>query len=87
MGVCVALHEVIPKNRAQTTISSIVSKIRSSGARVILVFAVQQDAAALFGEALRHELFRIFYTTLLFKMQYKFDIDFWFVVFLRIQIY
>ncbi|XP_040034641.2 extracellular calcium-sensing receptor-like [Gasterosteus aculeatus] len=53
LGVCVALHEVIPKNRAQTTISSIVSKIRSSGARVILVFAVQQDAAALFGEALR----------------------------------
>ncbi|XP_068592982.1 extracellular calcium-sensing receptor-like [Cebidichthys violaceus] len=56
LGACIALHEVIPKNRAQTTIASIVSKIRSSGARVILVFAVEQDAAALFAEALRHDL-------------------------------
>uniref|UniRef100_A0A8C2WIX1 G-protein coupled receptors family 3 profile domain-containing protein n=1 Tax=Cyclopterus lumpus TaxID=8103 RepID=A0A8C2WIX1_CYCLU len=56
LGACVALHEVIPKNRAQTTISSIVSKIRSSGARVILVFAVEQDAAALFDEVLREGL-------------------------------
>ncbi|KAM7412968.1 hypothetical protein PAMA_020385 [Pampus argenteus] len=56
LGACVALHEIIPKNRAQTAISSIVSKIRSSGARVILVFAVEQDAAALFDEALRDGL-------------------------------
>nr|XP_033486607.1 extracellular calcium-sensing receptor-like [Epinephelus lanceolatus] len=56
LGACIALHEVIPKNRAQTTISSIVSQIRSSGARVILVFAVEQDAAALFDEALRERL-------------------------------
>eukprot|EP00064_Thunnus_orientalis_P009392 superscaffoldBa00001186_g9416 len=49
LGACVALREIIPKNRAQTAISSIVSKIRSSGARVILVFAVEQDAAALDG--------------------------------------
>ncbi|KAK5929476.1 hypothetical protein CgunFtcFv8_010703 [Champsocephalus gunnari] len=56
LGACVALHEVIPKNRAQITISSIISKIRSSGARVILVFAVEQDAAALFDEALREGL-------------------------------
>ncbi|XP_056297290.1 extracellular calcium-sensing receptor-like [Pseudoliparis swirei] len=56
LGACVALHEVIPKNRAQTTIPSIVSKIRSSGARVILVFAVEQDAAALFDEVLREGL-------------------------------
>ncbi|KAF3847620.1 hypothetical protein F7725_020648 [Dissostichus mawsoni] len=48
--------QVIPKNRAQITISSIISKIRSSGARVILVFAVEQDAAALFDEALRHDI-------------------------------
>ncbi|XP_069562552.1 extracellular calcium-sensing receptor-like [Brachyistius frenatus] len=53
LGACVALHEIIPKNRAQTAMSSIVSNIRSSGARVILVFAVEQDAAALFDEALR----------------------------------
>ncbi|XP_053176542.1 extracellular calcium-sensing receptor-like [Scomber japonicus] len=52
-GACIALHEIIPKNRAQTAISSIVSKIHSSGARVILVFAVEQDTAALFDEALR----------------------------------
>uniref|UniRef100_A0A3Q1ILV5 G-protein coupled receptors family 3 profile domain-containing protein n=1 Tax=Anabas testudineus TaxID=64144 RepID=A0A3Q1ILV5_ANATE len=56
LGACVALHEVIPKNRAQTAISSVLSKIRSSGARVILVFAVEQDAAALFDEALRNGL-------------------------------
>ncbi|XP_071352920.1 extracellular calcium-sensing receptor-like [Trachinotus anak] len=56
LGVCVAVHEIIPKNRALTAISSIVSKIRSSGARVILVFAVEQDAAVLFDEALREGL-------------------------------
>ncbi|XP_060928482.1 extracellular calcium-sensing receptor-like [Limanda limanda] len=56
LGACVALHEIIPKNRAQAAVSTIVSKIRSSGARVILVFAVEQDAAALFDEALRNGL-------------------------------
>ncbi|XP_045929944.1 extracellular calcium-sensing receptor-like [Micropterus dolomieu] len=56
LGACVALYEIIPKNRAQTAISSIVSKIRSSGTRVVLVFAVEQDAAALFDVALRHGL-------------------------------
>nr|XP_015806573.2 extracellular calcium-sensing receptor [Nothobranchius furzeri] len=53
LGVCVSIHEIIPKNRAQTDILSIISKIRSSGAHVILVFAVEQDAVALFDEALR----------------------------------
>ncbi|KAG7453763.1 extracellular calcium-sensing receptor-like [Solea senegalensis] len=56
LGACVALHEIIPKNRAPAAVSSIVSKIRSSGARVVLVFAVEQDAAALFDEALREDL-------------------------------
>uniref|UniRef100_A0A3Q3KDM4 G-protein coupled receptors family 3 profile domain-containing protein n=1 Tax=Monopterus albus TaxID=43700 RepID=A0A3Q3KDM4_MONAL len=56
LGACVALHEIIPKTQTQSTISSIVFKIRSSGARVILVFAVEQDAAALFDEALREGL-------------------------------
>ncbi len=64
LGACVALHEIIPKNRAQTAISSIVSKIRSSGTRVILVFAVEQDAAALFDEALRHDAYPLSSTTL-----------------------
>lgn len=76
LGACVALHEVIPKNRAQTTIPSIVSKIRSSGARVILVFAVEQDAAALFDEVLRQDLFIIFDTNSLSSF-----------VFLQIQVY
>ncbi|XP_041851303.1 extracellular calcium-sensing receptor-like [Melanotaenia boesemani] len=53
LGACVAIHEIIPKNRAQAGISSIISNIQSSGAQVILVFAVEQDAAALFDEALR----------------------------------
>ncbi|XP_017280173.1 extracellular calcium-sensing receptor-like [Kryptolebias marmoratus] len=52
-GVCVALHKIIPKNREQTNILSIISSIRLSGAQVILVFAVEQDAVALFDEALR----------------------------------
>ncbi|XP_061683495.1 extracellular calcium-sensing receptor-like isoform X2 [Syngnathoides biaculeatus] len=56
LGACVALHEIIPKHRAQKAISSIISLIRSSGARVILVFALEQDAAALFDEALREGL-------------------------------
>ncbi|KAM4565903.1 extracellular calcium-sensing receptor-like [Odontesthes bonariensis] len=53
LGACIAFHEIIPKNRAQTDISSIVSNIHSSGAKVVLVFAVEQDAAALFDQALR----------------------------------
>ncbi|XP_061917826.1 extracellular calcium-sensing receptor-like [Entelurus aequoreus] len=56
LGACVALREIIPKNRAHTAISAIISKILSSGASVVLVFAVEQDAAALFDEALREGL-------------------------------
>ena len=54
-GACVALHVIIPKNHAREPMAAIVSRIRSSGASVILVFAVEQDAGALFDEALRHE--------------------------------
>ena len=50
-----ALHEIIPKNHAREALAAIVSRIRSSGASVVLVFAVEQDTAALFDEALRHE--------------------------------
>ncbi|KAM9318689.1 extracellular calcium-sensing receptor-like [Pholidichthys leucotaenia] len=56
LGACIALHEIIPKNRAQAAISSIISNIRSSGVWVILVFAVEQDAAVLFDEVLREGL-------------------------------
>ncbi|XP_068613888.1 extracellular calcium-sensing receptor-like [Brachionichthys hirsutus] len=52
-GACVAVYEIIPKIKEQAAISTIVSKISSSAARVILVFAVEQDAATLFNEVLR----------------------------------
>lgn len=53
LGVCIAFHRIIPKNRQQAEILSIISVIRLSGAKVILVFAVEQDAAALFDEVQR----------------------------------
>uniref|UniRef100_A0A672YXP0 G-protein coupled receptors family 3 profile domain-containing protein n=1 Tax=Sphaeramia orbicularis TaxID=375764 RepID=A0A672YXP0_9TELE len=59
LGACVALHEIIPKNGAQTAIKTIISKIRSSKARVILVFAVEQDAETLFDGVLREGLMGI----------------------------
>ncbi|XP_071389765.1 extracellular calcium-sensing receptor-like [Centroberyx affinis] len=55
-GACIALHEIIPKNHAKTAMAAMVSRIRSSGARVVLVFAVEQDTAALFDEVLRQGL-------------------------------
>ncbi|XP_045067477.1 extracellular calcium-sensing receptor-like [Coregonus clupeaformis] len=56
LGACVALHEIIPKNHAEGAMASIVARIRSSGAGVVLVFALEQDAGALFDEALRQGL-------------------------------
>ena len=56
-GACIALYDIIPKNHAKATMTAIVSRIRSSGARVVLVFAVEQDAAALFDEVQRHAAF------------------------------
>ncbi|XP_043975211.1 extracellular calcium-sensing receptor-like isoform X1 [Gambusia affinis] len=56
LGVCVAFHRIIPKNRQQAQILPIISVIRLSGAKVILVFAVEQDAAALFDEVQRSKL-------------------------------
>ncbi|CAL9684080.1 unnamed protein product [Knipowitschia caucasica] len=55
-GACVALYEIIPKIQTYDNISYIISKIRSSRAKVILVFAVEQDAEALFDGALREGL-------------------------------
>ncbi|KAJ0063795.1 hypothetical protein NL108_006748 [Boleophthalmus pectinirostris] len=56
LGACIALHEIIPKIHTDEKISDIISNIRSSRAKVILVFAVEQDAAALFDGALREGL-------------------------------
>lgn len=56
LGACVALHEIIPKNHAQTQMARIVEQIRKSGTRVVLLFAVEQDAGALLRHALRQNL-------------------------------
>lgn len=56
LGACIALYEIIPKNHAPAEMSRIVERIRTSGARVVLVFALEQDAKALFTEALKHNL-------------------------------
>lgn len=56
MGACIALYEIIPKNHAPTEVSRIVKRISVSGAQVVLVFALEQDAKALFTEALKHNL-------------------------------
>lgn len=54
LGACIALYEMIPKTQSQAAVSSIISNIRSSGARAVLVFAVEQDVARLFDEAVRY---------------------------------
>ncbi|KAG9348141.1 hypothetical protein JZ751_001876 [Albula glossodonta] len=56
LGACVAFHEVIPKNHEAGRMSGIVERIRVSGARVVLLFALEQDAGALFREVLRQNL-------------------------------
>ncbi|KAJ8367809.1 hypothetical protein SKAU_G00078370 [Synaphobranchus kaupii] len=50
LGACVAFQEIIPKNHEAVRMSRIVERIRLSGARVALVFALEQDAGALFRE-------------------------------------
>lgn len=56
LGACIAFYEIIPKNHDQTEMSRIVQRIRESGTRVVLVFALEQDARALFWEALQQNL-------------------------------
>ncbi|KAL2095683.1 hypothetical protein ACEWY4_007831 [Coilia grayii] len=56
LGACVALHEVIPKNHGKSHMARIVERIQESGARVVLLFAVEQDAGALLREALGQNL-------------------------------
>ncbi|KAJ7995396.1 hypothetical protein DPEC_G00244130 [Dallia pectoralis] len=56
LSVCVALYETIPKNHEKSAMASIVARIRSSGAGVVLVFALEQNVVALFDEVLRQGL-------------------------------
>lgn len=56
LGACIAFYEIIPKNHQQTEMSRIVERIHESGSHVVLVFALEQDARALFWEALHHNL-------------------------------
>uniref|UniRef100_A0AAY4CCK3 G-protein coupled receptors family 3 profile domain-containing protein n=1 Tax=Denticeps clupeoides TaxID=299321 RepID=A0AAY4CCK3_9TELE len=59
IGACIALHEIIPKNHGQVLMSGIVERIHRSRARVVLLFALEQDAGALLKEALRQNLTEI----------------------------
>ncbi|XP_066540269.1 extracellular calcium-sensing receptor-like [Hoplias malabaricus] len=56
LGVCIALYEIIPKNHPPVEMARIVKRIGGSQARVILVFALEQDAKALFSQSLKHNL-------------------------------
>ncbi|XP_039612419.1 extracellular calcium-sensing receptor-like [Polypterus senegalus] len=55
-GVCSAFTEIIPKNHALNKIVQIVQTIKSSNAKVILVFSLEQDAHALFQEVLQQNV-------------------------------
>ncbi|KAA0714814.1 Extracellular calcium-sensing receptor [Triplophysa tibetana] len=56
LGACIAFYEIIPKNHEKAEMTRIVKRIGDSGARVVLVFALEQDARALFWEALSQNL-------------------------------
>ncbi|XP_052008128.1 extracellular calcium-sensing receptor-like [Xyrauchen texanus] len=56
LGACIAFYEIIPKNHEKAEMSRILERIRDSGARVVLVFALEQDARALVWEAIRQNL-------------------------------
>nr|XP_055031057.1 extracellular calcium-sensing receptor-like [Misgurnus anguillicaudatus] len=56
LGACIAFYEIIPKNHEKAEMSRIVKRIRETGARVVLVFALEQDARAIFWEALLQNL-------------------------------
>ncbi|MFT7803151.1 extracellular calcium-sensing receptor-like [Arapaima gigas] len=55
-GTCVAFLEVIPKNPDTERMSDIVQNIRLSGVHVVLLFALEQDAVALFQVVLQQNL-------------------------------
>uniref|UniRef100_W5M4N0 Extracellular calcium-sensing receptor-like n=1 Tax=Lepisosteus oculatus TaxID=7918 RepID=W5M4N0_LEPOC len=56
LGVCLAFHEIVPKNHAPDKVAKIVKAIEASRAKVVLVFSLEQDAHALFWEVLRQNL-------------------------------
>nr|XP_029511214.1 extracellular calcium-sensing receptor-like [Oncorhynchus nerka] len=55
-GVCVAYAEVIPKVPSQRRMKYIVDTIRGSTARVVVTFAIAQDARALMEEVVRQNI-------------------------------
>ncbi|XP_071216141.1 extracellular calcium-sensing receptor-like isoform X2 [Salvelinus alpinus] len=55
-GVCVAYAEVIPKVPSQRRMKHIVDTIRGSTARVVVTFAISQDARALMEEVVRQNI-------------------------------
>nr|XP_046171426.1 extracellular calcium-sensing receptor-like [Oncorhynchus gorbuscha] len=55
-GVCVAYAEVIPKVPSQRRMKYIVDTIRGSTARVVVTFAISQDARALMEEVVRQNI-------------------------------
>uniref|UniRef100_A0A8C9SD94 Extracellular calcium-sensing receptor-like n=1 Tax=Scleropages formosus TaxID=113540 RepID=A0A8C9SD94_SCLFO len=55
-GACVAFLEIIPKSHYMEQMSIIVERIRLSGVRVVLLFALEQDVVALFQAVLRQNL-------------------------------
>uniref|UniRef100_A0A3P8YQ81 G-protein coupled receptors family 3 profile domain-containing protein n=1 Tax=Esox lucius TaxID=8010 RepID=A0A3P8YQ81_ESOLU len=63
VSVCMALHEIIPRNHTAGAMASIVARIRSSGSRVVLVFALEHDTVALFDEVLQQGLIGVQWLT------------------------
>ncbi|CDQ93856.1 unnamed protein product [Oncorhynchus mykiss] len=55
-GVCVAYAEVIPKVPSQRRMKHIVDTIRGSTAKVVVTFAISQDARALMEEVVRQNI-------------------------------
>eukprot|EP00063_Salmo_salar_P096022 XP_014070857.1 PREDICTED: extracellular calcium-sensing receptor-like [Salmo salar] len=55
-GVCVAYAEVIPKVPSQRRMKHIVDTIRRSTARVVVTFAIAQDARVLMEEVVRQNI-------------------------------
>ncbi|XP_049433448.1 extracellular calcium-sensing receptor-like [Epinephelus fuscoguttatus] len=54
--VCVAYHEVIPKDYPKMTMQRIVETIQKSTARAVVTFLIDQDAKALFEEVVHQNV-------------------------------
>eukprot|EP00062_Callorhinchus_milii_P026345 gi/632988341/ref/XP_007883058.1/ PREDICTED: extracellular calcium-sensing receptor-like [Callorhinchus milii] len=55
-GVCIAFSEIIPKVNSKKKVVEIVEMIEKSRAKVILVFAVEQDMELIVKEAIRQNI-------------------------------